>query len=192
MALEIVRDDFPSAPDGYDRKAVDAHLRAIADEMPVASGVSAQIQGIVSAAESAAAEIIKRARETATRVSAERTRDEVADALDGLRARIEAVDGAVAELLAELRSRAEAIGAALSEVSGDQAPAAEAASPEPIAAPPPPSDVDEAALADARLVALDMALGGRSRAEIDAYLAENFELADRSGLLDEVVEAARA
>jgi DivIVA domain-containing protein len=38
----------------------------------------------------------------------------------------------------------------------------------------------------ARLVALNMALNGTSRQETDRYLAENFDLADRAGLLDEV------
>ena len=38
----------------------------------------------------------------------------------------------------------------------------------------------------ARLIALNMALNGTPRAETDRYLAENFELDDRSTLLDEV------
>jgi len=39
---------------------------------------------------------------------------------------------------------------------------------------------------DARLVALNMALDGTSREETDKYLAENFQVADRASLLDEV------
>ncbi|MFL5829563.1 MAG: DivIVA domain-containing protein [Solirubrobacteraceae bacterium] len=38
----------------------------------------------------------------------------------------------------------------------------------------------------ARLIALNMALNGTPREETERYLAENFELADRDGLLDEV------
>jgi DivIVA domain-containing protein len=38
----------------------------------------------------------------------------------------------------------------------------------------------------ARLIALNMALNGTAREETDRYLAENFDLSDRSGLLDEV------
>jgi DivIVA domain-containing protein len=38
----------------------------------------------------------------------------------------------------------------------------------------------------ARLVALNMALNGTSRDETDRYLSENFDLADRAALLDEV------
>ena len=38
----------------------------------------------------------------------------------------------------------------------------------------------------ARLIALNMALNGTPREETDRYLADNFELSDRSALLDEV------
>jgi len=41
-------------------------------------------------------------------------------------------------------------------------------------------------LEGARLVALNMALNGTPREETDRYLAENFDLADRQSLLDEV------
>jgi DivIVA domain-containing protein len=38
----------------------------------------------------------------------------------------------------------------------------------------------------ARLIALNMALNGTAREETDRYLADNFDLSDRAGLLDEV------
>jgi hypothetical protein len=38
----------------------------------------------------------------------------------------------------------------------------------------------------ARLIALNMALNGTPRDETDRYLAANFHLDDRAGLLDEV------
>ena len=38
----------------------------------------------------------------------------------------------------------------------------------------------------ARLIALNMALNGQTREETDKYLTENFDLADRAALLDEV------
>jgi DivIVA domain-containing protein len=41
----------------------------------------------------------------------------------------------------------------------------------------------------ARLVALNMALNGQPREEADRYLAENFDLPDRSALLDDVYAA---
>lgn len=42
---------------------------------------------------------------------------------------------------------------------------------------------------DARLVALNMALNGDSREETDRYIAENYRVADRQKLLDEVFAA---
>jgi hypothetical protein len=65
------------------------------------------------------------------------------------------------------------------------------AAPEPPSAPAPveadaPSggDVD-----GARLIALNMALNGESRADTERYLAENFQLPDRLKLVDEVYAA---
>jgi DivIVA domain-containing protein len=54
--------------------------------------------------------------------------------------------------------------------------------PEPVVA----DEEDEADVEGARLIALNMALNGQSREETDRYLAENFQLGDRAGLLDEV------
>ena len=56
--------------------------------------------------------------------------------------------------------------------------------------PPPPAAAAPAEgggdVEGARLVALNMALNGTAREETDRYLAENFDLADRGALLDEV------
>ena len=59
------------------------------------------------------------------------------------------------------------------------------AAPAPVAEAPAASGGDDDA-EGARLVALNMALNGTSREETDRYLAENFDLADRAALLDEV------
>jgi vacuolar-type H+-ATPase subunit E/Vma4 len=48
---------------------------------------------------------------------------------------------------------------------------------------------DSSDLDSARLVALNMALNGESREEAERYLAENFKLADRGKLIDEVYAA---
>jgi len=61
-------------------------------------------------------------------------------------------------------------------------PEAPAAEPEPEAADGEGGDDSEGA----RLIALNMALNGTPREETDRYLAENFQLADRGKLLDEV------
>jgi len=70
--------------------------------------------------------------------------------------------------------------------------------PEPVPAPTPEiadvediEDAERPLAADedvegARLIALNMALNGQSRAETDRYLAENFDITDRDALLDEV------
>jgi DivIVA domain-containing protein len=58
-----------------------------------------------------------------------------------------------------------------------------------IAEVPPPAPAPAEGSGDvegARLVALNMALNGTAREETDRYLAENFDLADRGALLDEV------
>jgi len=55
--------------------------------------------------------------------------------------------------------------------------------------PPAPPVAENGDLDGARLVALNMALNGDSREETDRYLAENYEVADRQKLLDEVYAA---
>jgi DivIVA domain-containing protein len=70
------------------------------------------------------------------------------------------------------------------------APAAEKPSPPPEpAAEEPAKQAVPGDLDGARLVALNMALNGESRADTERYLAENFELPDRLKLIDEVYAA---
>jgi DivIVA domain-containing protein len=52
--------------------------------------------------------------------------------------------------------------------------------------PEPVAEATEDDVEGARLIALNMALNGQTREETDKYLAENFDLADRASLLDEV------
>jgi hypothetical protein len=63
--------------------------------------------------------------------------------------------------------------------------------PAPSAPPSPPERPasENGDLDGARLVALNMALNGDSREATDRYLAENYEVADRAKLLDEVFAA---
>jgi hypothetical protein len=63
------------------------------------------------------------------------------------------------------------------------------APPAPPARSPAPAEGGSEDLDGARLIALNMALNGDSRAATDRYLAENYELADRQKLLDEVFAA---
>jgi hypothetical protein len=71
--------------------------------------------------------------------------------------------------------------------AGPQPPASAAANAEPKQAEPASGDLD-----GARLIALNMALNGEPRAETERYLAENFKLADRDKLIDEVYAAIEA
>jgi hypothetical protein len=72
-----------------------------------------------------------------------------------------------------------------------QSPPLPLASPVPPApsAPPRQPATENGDLDGARLVALNMALNGDSREATDRYLAENYEVADRAKLLDEVFAA---
>jgi hypothetical protein len=65
----------------------------------------------------------------------------------------------------------------------------------PAAAEPPPTAAATAENGDidgARLVALNMALNGESRADTERYLAEHFQLAEREKLVEEVYAAIDA
>jgi DivIVA domain-containing protein len=68
----------------------------------------------------------------------------------------------------------------------DEPAAAEPAEAAPASSVPPPSSGGSADVEGARLVALNMALNGTPREDTDQYLADNFDLPDRAGLLDEV------
>jgi cell division septum initiation protein DivIVA len=124
--------------------------------------------------------------------------------------RVDAMESELSSLVESLRTGANRLNADLSLLSGNMgelyaaagqsreggvAPAPEvvvekAAVPVPDA---PPQGKQGAVAVDesddvegARLIALNMALNGQSREETDKYLAENFDLSDRDGLLDEV------
>jgi DivIVA domain-containing protein len=261
----VERRDFPIGRRGYDPAAVDAHLRALADELEelqraaitggadvsVASTAGTQVQSILQAAETAAAEIERHALENARQVredadrDAERTREE---ALERARQHVSAVaqvtarliehvgsmDGEVGALVESMRAGAGRLAADLSAVETGMSELYDAASgrshaapePEPQrqfepqsrqfesepprqfeseldsaleAAPQPvaaqvPSGAEAAGagggdLDGARLIALNMALNGESRADTERYLAENFQLPDRLKLIDEVYSA---
>jgi DivIVA domain-containing protein len=206
----IVRSDFPTVRrGGYDPAAVRAHLDALAREVAareaptLSAQASEQVKAIVEAAERGAQEVranaVTEAREHVAHV---------AEAADRLRARIEQMESDVTRLVVELRDNAQRLHddlAALEAGVGTLRRAAGAAPPPPAEAPEPaaagetapeagstPPATAAADAAAARIVALDMALSGKSREETERYLAEHYELEDRAGLLDEVYAAAGA
>jgi DivIVA domain-containing protein len=166
----IEKRDFPTRLRGYDRAAVDAHLRAIADELEgrvgsTADAAAEQVRAVLAAAERSAAEIVGRAEAEAQRIGgiAGRAGDEAADrvtaAASGALERIDALRGELTTLLDALRA--------------------------------PAPDVVPRDEVGARLVALDLALSGAPRERAEAVLAEQFGLGDRSApLLDDVYAAA--
>lgn len=177
----IERRDFPIGRRGYDPAAVDMHLRALAEEfeqlqrtainggmdMSVASTAGTQVQSILQAAETAAAEIERHALENARQVredadrDAERTREEaverarqhvagVAQVAAKLLEHVGSMDGEVSALVESLRAGASRLAADLSAVetgmgelydaaSGRGAAAAEPAEQSPRAQEPPPA-----------------------------------------------------
>jgi hypothetical protein len=231
---------------------VDAHLHALAleieelqralssggrAEQSLASAAGSQVQSILEAAETTAADIERRAAEAARQAreaadqDAARTREEaietarshvgaVAQAAATLLDRVSGMDGEVRALVESLRAGAGRLAADLAAVEGNMgelydaasgraraAPAA-AAPPAPASAPAPePAPTREAAedfangvqaatppgapgdLDGARLIALNMALNGESRADTERYLSENFQLPDRGKLVEEVYAA---
>ncbi len=263
----VERRDFPIGRRGYDTAAVDAHLRALADELEelqraaitggadvsVASTAGTQVQSILQAAETAAAEIERHALENARQVredadrDAERTREEalerarqhvaaVAQVTARLIEHVGSMDGEVGALVESMRAGAGRLAADLSAVETGMSELYDAASGRmntaPAAEPEPPRQFEpqshqfesqpqrqfeaeldsafeapvqavgapvqssaEAAgaaggdLDGARLIALNMALNGESRADTERYLAENFQLPDRLKLIDEVYSA---
>lgn len=135
---EIVQSDFPAARRGYDRAAVDEHLRRIAAEVAelrsqaqgssgsIAAGAGEQVAGILAAAEEKAAEIEREARDRAAQV--------VSDAEAEAQQHIAVAQTAVAGLVAkadELRRQVTVLG----ENLGSAAPAAE--TPGPVVVPEP-------------------------------------------------------
>jgi len=164
----IERRDFPIGRRGYDAAAVDAHLRALAVEVEdlqravvsggtdvsLASAAGTQVQSILEAAETAAAEIERQALEGARQVreaadrDAERTRDEavekarshvaaVAQIAAALLERVGAMDGEVRALADSLRAGAGRLAGDLAAVEINMGELYDAASGQSLAGPPP-------------------------------------------------------
>jgi DivIVA domain-containing protein len=194
----IERHDFPTGRRGYDREAVDAHLRRVADEFealrdraqqlpappPLSAGMSEQVRVILEAAERGAAELREKAGEEAGAHVAR-----VGDAADDMLARLGQLERELGGLMDALRRGGERLTEGLAELQEQVQRAVP--EPEPSSAPADPlpaangaaPDADEAG---ARLIALNMALSGTPREETARYLAEHFSLANPEALLDDV------
>ena len=194
----IQRRDFPTGRRGYDPAAVDEHLRRVADEFeravdnpappqPLSSGTSEQVRVILEAAERGAAELRAKAGEEAGDHVAR-----VREAADGMMGRLDELERELGTLLDALRKSGERLSEGLTELQARVAqtqPAGKTDDPraDELDAQLTESGDDEAG---ARLIALNMALGGTPREETARYLAEHFELADLEALLDDVYSRA--
>jgi DivIVA domain-containing protein len=127
----IARRDFATARRGYDPGAVDAHLAAIADEVEelrrragpgavLATQTSEQVRAILEAAETSAGGI----RDAAAAEGREHVA-RVAEAADGLRARIEALEADLTGVFAALRAGMERLRADLDAATAQAARLAE-------------------------------------------------------------------
>jgi DivIVA domain-containing protein len=209
----IERHDFPVGRKGYDPAAVDAHLRAVADELEalragagardqappraLSAGASEQVRQILEAAERSAADLRDRAgREAGDHVA------RVEEAAGNLRERLDGLQGELDTLLEALKRSGELLEQGLarlreevSEVGGSE-PAVEPETfdPDPVPEPPVVEPVTNGAAdeAGARLTALNLALSGTPREETAAYLAEHYAIADPEALLDDVYKRAGA
>jgi DivIVA domain-containing protein len=199
--------------------AVDEMRRQAAAPAPLSAQAGEQVKAIVEAAERGAQEISDaaqiEAREHVANVTAAADRlrerieqmerdmtqliidlregaDRLRGDLDGLQAGTDALSTARAATPSAPASSPPLPEPRAVAPPPEPPPKKPAAAPEPAAAPDPPAahgpkNGDSAA---ARIVALDMALSGTSREDTDRYLAENYDLADRAALLDEVYAAA--
>jgi DivIVA domain-containing protein len=124
------------------------------------------------------------------------------DAVDAYLRELAVEVEALAQASGALHERARALGGELQALThslraGAEQPSLAAERPTPTLAPPtaspavpaPASAPAEEDLDSARLVALNMALGGEPREQADRLLARRFHLADRAKLLDEVYAA---
>jgi DivIVA domain-containing protein len=190
---QIEKHDFPVGRRGYDQAAVDEHLRRVADEFErlgsgagrtsIAAGASEQVRAILEAAEHSAGEL----RDDASREAGAHVA-RVGEAADGMLGRIEQLETELGALLDALKRSGEQLTEGLAALQADVAGVNASDPGEPPAAPTPEPETaggedDDAA---ARIIALNMALGGSSREETAAYLQEHFTLADAAALLDDV------
>lgn len=173
----IERRDFPIARRGYDPASVDRHLSAIADAFDELRTRSAA-GGLDAGTRRLQAQLDGVHREMETLLTSLRTgAARVAE-------RLAAVEGELPAVVPQPPTRAAVL------------PPDEQVAPAPVAPPPAeeaPAGVVHRTRASAptdtegaRLVALDMALAGQPRDQVDAYLAEHFAGVDRVAVLDAV------
>jgi DivIVA domain-containing protein len=209
----------PAAVDEHLRRVADAFESDVPVPAPsLAASTAEQVRGILEAAERSVASVRADAsREASGHVAAvqeatagmlaklDELESELGRLLEALRVSGERLTLGLQQLQADVGAAAAPPAAAPPAASPSPAPAdppsppVDAAGSPPGAHPSPPASPGPEAApvsslptdeAGARLIALNMALGGSSREEAAAYLAEHFELADPEALLDDVFARA--
>jgi DivIVA domain-containing protein len=195
------REDAAAAREEAERDAARTRERAIGQARARVTGVteaSAVLLERVSSMDSEVSELIDSVRAGATRLAAD------LQALDANMGELYDAASGRAERPTDAASRLEPPTPAIPvppipSLTSPQAAAlpvspplpAPSSAPSPSRTPTPPAApaAENGDLDGARLIALNMALNGESRAEAERYLAENFQLADRLKLIDEVYAA---
>jgi ABC-type transporter Mla subunit MlaD len=168
-----------------------------------AAAAADRVRAVLEAAEQSAADLraeaaqeiegqLARAQAVAERLSGRA--DEIEKALQALADSVRDELSSLKADLEELRAVKEGIEAAPAtaeppapeEPEPEEAAPAQAAPEEAAPVAAPPAQPAPAGVEGARVIALNMALGGSSREETARYLSENFQLDDPDALLDEV------
>ena len=176
------------------------------DAEQIVHDVAEQVRALITDAEAKAAKIVTDAEAEAKRIRADAETEsqkrlaEARSALDDLQRKLglgaEVEPGPVVVPEPSPPDTPEPAPAPVPEPSPEPTPAPEPAIvPEPTPPPDeatPPAAANGAAgksddAAGARLVAMNMALDGATREEIEAHLAENYELSDAGSLVDDVL-----
>jgi hypothetical protein len=164
------------------------------DSGSLAATASDQIRAIIEAAEQTAAQIRADAEDEAARI-----RRHAKEEASGIRSEAK---GDVQALVQSLRQGLASLNMDLEKLEALSAPAPDDEAAMPVDDAPAQDETPRAAtslgadaragapaepdLESARLVALNMALDGAERGEVERYLSENFSLTDATALLDEV------
>jgi DivIVA domain-containing protein len=163
----IEKKDFPVGRRGYDPDAVDAHLKALADELEefkrsarrktetLASSASDQVRAIVEAAETSAADIQRQAEDEAREIRAEATTEaqstreqateqareyvgNVSQSTSTMLERLDAMESELSALIESLRTGSNRLKADLQLLEGNLTAVRGAASPRERFEPEPP------------------------------------------------------
>lgn len=180
----------------------------MADAEKIVHDVAERVRELVSEAEARAAEIVREAEADANRIR-ERAEAEARERLDEVRSALSDLEGRLKGGSAEVDPGPVTVPEPSPEPVPEPSPTpvpeptpdpVPEPTPDPVPEPTPPPDEGTPPSAGngaksgdtvaARLVAMNMALEGASRDEIERALASEYELDDSAGLIDDVLSKA--